>query len=49
MTAGIRPGLVSAEDFTQVVSDGPDAMRQAVRFNVKYGADLNQGSARPAG
>jgi imidazolonepropionase-like amidohydrolase len=40
MTAGIRPGLVSAEDFTEVVSDGPDAMRRAVRFNVKYGADV---------
>jgi hypothetical protein len=44
----VRPGLVTAKDFTEVVSDGPHAMRQAVRFNVKYGTDLNQGSARLA-
>lgn len=39
-TAGIRPGLVSADDFTYAASDGPEAMRRAVRFNVKYGADV---------
>jgi imidazolonepropionase-like amidohydrolase len=40
MTAGILPGLISADDFSSAVSDGPEAMRQAVRFNVKYGADV---------
>ena len=39
-TAGMRHGLISAQDFISGVSDGPDAMRQAVRFNVKYGADV---------
>jgi imidazolonepropionase-like amidohydrolase len=39
-TAGIRPGLVSHDEFISAVSDGPEGMRKAVRFNVKYGADV---------
>jgi imidazolonepropionase-like amidohydrolase len=39
-TAGIRPGLVSNDEFINAVSDGPEGMRKAVRFNVKYGADV---------
>ena len=40
LTAGIRAGLISADDFISYVSDGPEGMRQAVRFSVKYGADV---------
>ncbi len=40
-TGELRFGATGREaDYTQGVGDGPDAMRRAVRFNVKYGADV---------
>src|SRR5215469_12187307 len=40
-TGGLRFGVTGSEaDYTRGVSDGPEAMRKAVRFNVKYGADV---------
>jgi imidazolonepropionase-like amidohydrolase len=40
-TGGLRFGAsTSTPDYTQGVSDGPEGMRKAVRFNVKYGADV---------
>ncbi len=41
LTAGLRFGAAGPEpDYAEGVADGPDALRRAVRFNVKYGADL---------
>lgn len=40
-TGGLRFGVTGSEaDYTRGVSDGPEGMRKAVRFNVKYGADV---------
>ena len=40
-TAGVRFGTSASEaDYTRGVTDGPEGMRKAVRFNVKYGADV---------
>jgi imidazolonepropionase-like amidohydrolase len=40
-TGGLRFGATASEaDYTRGVSDGPEGMRKAVRFNVKYGADV---------
>jgi imidazolonepropionase-like amidohydrolase len=38
---GFRFGLFGKEnDHTQGIANGPDALREAVRFQVKYGADV---------
>lgn len=38
---GLRFGLLGKEtDYTVGIANGPDALRQAVRFQVKYGADV---------
>src|SRR5947207_2367164 len=40
-TSGFRDMLFGHEpDFSQGIADGPDAIRQAVRFEVKNGADV---------
>src|SRR5207237_2167923 len=40
-SAGFRDGLFGPEpDYTDGISDGPDAVRKAVRFDVKNGADV---------
>src|SRR5215469_1115078 len=40
-TGGLRFGVTGSEaDYTRGVTDGPEGMRKAVRFNVKYGADV---------
>src|SRR2546423_12092720 len=40
-TAGFRDMLFGHEpDFSQGIADGPDAIRKAVRFEVKNGADV---------
>src|SRR5215472_6999974 len=40
-TGGLRFRATASEaDYTQGVSDGPEGMRKAIRFNVKYGADV---------
>jgi imidazolonepropionase-like amidohydrolase len=39
-TSGLRFGATASEADYQGVSDGPEGMRKAVRFNVKYGADV---------
>lgn len=40
-SAGFRFGLFGPETgITQGVANGPDAVRAAVRFNIKYGADV---------
>ena len=40
-TSGFRDMLFGHEpDFSQGIADGPDAMRKAVRFEVKNGADV---------
>src|SRR4029079_19180286 len=36
---GYRPGLVDA-DYRTGAADGPDEIRKAVRYQVKYGADV---------
>jgi len=36
---GFRPGLMDA-DYRTGVADGPDEVRKAVRYQVKYGADV---------
>src|SRR5438046_9843415 len=39
--AGLRDGLFGPEpDFTDGIADGPEAIRKAVRFEVKNGADV---------
>jgi imidazolonepropionase-like amidohydrolase len=41
LTAGLRFSATGSEpDYSEGVADGPAAIRRAVRFNVKYGADL---------
>ena len=37
---GVRYGLVKENGIEQGVANGPDAVRNAVRFDVKYGADV---------
>src|SRR5436853_876425 len=40
-SAGYRDGLFGSEpDYTDGIADGPDAVRKAVRFDVKNGADV---------
>ena len=40
-TAGFRAGLFGREpDFSEGMADGPDAIRKAVRFEIKNGADV---------
>src|SRR5436305_753482 len=40
-SAGFRDGLFGPEpDYTDGIADGPDAVRKAVRFDVKNGADV---------
>lgn len=40
-SAGLRYNVTGREsDYMDGVADGPDALRRAVRFNVKYGADV---------
>src|SRR5437660_3401973 len=40
-SAGFRDGLFGSEpDYTDGIADGPDAVRKAVRFDVKNGADV---------
>jgi imidazolonepropionase-like amidohydrolase len=40
-SAGYREGLFGADpDFTDGIADGPDAIRRAVRFEIKNGADV---------
>src|SRR5205807_8813669 len=40
-TAGFRDMLFGHEpDFSEGIADGPDAIRKAVRFEVKNGADV---------
>jgi imidazolonepropionase-like amidohydrolase len=40
-SAGFRDGLFGPEpDYTDGIADGPDAVRKAVRFEVKNGADV---------
>ena len=40
-TAGFRSGLFGREpDFSEGMADGPDAIRKAVRFEIKNGADV---------
>lgn len=39
-TNSFRPGVLGPEMESPVVGTGPDAMRNAVRWNVKYGADV---------
>src|SRR5436190_13148542 len=40
-SAGFRDGLFGPEpDYTDGITDGPDAVRKAVRFEVKNGADV---------
>src|SRR5437870_11440496 len=40
-SAGYRDGLFGPEpDFTDGIADGPEAIRKAVRFEVKNGADV---------
>ena len=39
-SGGVRYGLVKENGIEQGVANGPDAVRSAVRFNVKYGADV---------
>src|SRR5437762_4004431 len=40
-TAGFRDGLFGPEpDYTDGIADGPDAVRKAVRFEVKNGANV---------
>ncbi|HJQ69553.1 MAG TPA: amidohydrolase family protein [Blastocatellia bacterium] len=36
---GYKPGLLDA-DYKQGIADGPDQVRAAVRYQVKYGADV---------
>lgn len=37
---GLRYGLVKESGIDEGVANGPDAVRRAVRFDVKYGADI---------
>jgi imidazolonepropionase-like amidohydrolase len=39
-SGGVRFGLMKETGIEQGVANGPDAVRNAVRFNVKYGADV---------
>jgi len=39
-SGGVRYGLMKETGIEQGVANGPDAVRNAVRFNVKYGADV---------
>ncbi len=39
-SGGLRYGLVKESGIEQGVANGPDAIRNAVRFDVKYGADV---------
>lgn len=39
-TAGFRPGLFAVPGIERGMASGPDAIRAAVRFNHKYGADV---------
>src|SRR5437763_5573187 len=40
-SAGYRDGLFGPEpDFSDGIADGPDAIRKAVRFEIKNGADV---------
>jgi imidazolonepropionase-like amidohydrolase len=40
-TAGFRDGLFGREpDYSEGMADGPDAIRKAVRFEIKNGADV---------
>ncbi|MEY2540808.1 MAG: hypothetical protein QOI22_410 [Verrucomicrobiota bacterium] len=40
-TAGFRAGLFGHEpDYSEGIADGPDAIRKAVRFEIKNGADV---------
>src|ERR1700716_1820278 len=40
-TAGFRAGLFGREpDYSEGMADGPDAIRKAVRFEIKNGADV---------
>src|SRR5205807_7979105 len=40
-SGGYRDGLFGSEpDFTDGIADGPEAIRKAVRFEVKNGADV---------
>lgn len=36
---GYKPGLADS-DYRQGIADGPDAVRAAVRYQIKYGADV---------
>ncbi len=38
-TNGYREGIID-NDYKDGIADGPDAVRKAVRFQIKYGADL---------
>src|SRR5438477_4296061 len=45
-TSGFRDMLFGHEpDFSQGIADGPDAIRKAVRFEVKNGADVIKAAA----
>jgi len=39
-TNGMRPDLFPPPDFTVGIADGPDALRKAVRHQIKQGADV---------
>jgi imidazolonepropionase-like amidohydrolase len=39
-SGGVRYGLLKETGIEQGVANGPEAVRAAVRFNVKYGADV---------
>jgi imidazolonepropionase-like amidohydrolase len=39
-SGGVRYGLIKETGIENGVANGPDAVRNAVRFNVKYGADV---------
>lgn len=39
-TNGLRPDVFATPDFTVGIADGPDALRKAVRQQIKQGADV---------
>jgi imidazolonepropionase-like amidohydrolase len=39
-TNGLRPDIFPPPDFTVGIADGPDALRKAVRHQIKQGADV---------